>query len=188
MKTLKQYITEVIASIEEAAITPGQAQSSGVALFSNFTPDVVQYVLYEVVGGRINIIGYMHLDDHNGYWEVKNSAAQKGYGPLLYDIALSDAPIGVFPDRYGVSESARVVWRKYWAQRKDVTKEPLPNELDPRYLNYLDLVYKLKSPVNVAPLAVKHKEIVAEQPNGAEFKKLLLRMGVSYFHSRYEDE
>jgi hypothetical protein len=66
-------------------------------------------------------------------WEVDNSAAKKGYGPLLYDIAMEIAggenyidDLGIMPDRTSVSGDAQRVWETYYVNRSDVVHEPLP--------------------------------------------------------------
>ena len=58
-------------------------------------------------------------------WEVVESRAGDGYGPLLYDIAMEYATengIGLMSDRVSVSEEAAKVWNYYLQNRvgKDV--------------------------------------------------------------------
>lgn len=65
----------------------------------------------------------------HGAKEVGTSAAKKGYGPLMYDIAMALSG-GLISDRDAVSTSAKKVWNKY-LQRSDVEKKPLDNIYDP---------------------------------------------------------
>lgn len=57
--------------------------------------------------------------------EIVTSAAQEGYGPLLYDIVM-ELENGLMADRSNVSPSAKKVWAYYLNNRKDVE----PKELD----------------------------------------------------------
>ena len=62
--------------------------------------------------------------DCAGAFIVVNSVAAKGYGPLLYDVAIEYASIigtGLVSDRYSVSPAARDVYTKYNV-RGDVDK------------------------------------------------------------------
>jgi len=64
-----------------------------------------------------------------GAREVIASAAQKGFGPLIYDIAMSWEG-GLIPDRFKVSSQAKNVWKIYF-QRPDIEKKKLDNVDDP---------------------------------------------------------
>lgn len=79
-------------------------------------------------------------------WEVLNSAAESGYGPMLYDIALELAgKSGIIPDRQKVSPAAQAVWKFYYDNRKDVTKTAVDYECDSTQKNKipeLDFVYR----------------------------------------------
>ena len=82
-----------------------------------------------------NILGYIELADvpEGEAWGasmVRQSAADKGYGPLMYDIAMSAAK-SLVSDRDKVSPSAEKVWKVY-QQRSDVKKLPLDDISDPK--------------------------------------------------------
>lgn len=73
-----------------------------------------------------------------GAYEVGESHSQfRGFGPLIYDIALETATElggGIMSDRMAVSDSARNVWRYYQNNRSDVERQQLDspeNELTP---------------------------------------------------------
>ena len=62
---------------------------------------------------------------------VAYSDATKGWGPLLYDVAMEFATItkgGLVSDRSIVSDDAYEVWSYYHNGRKDVSKKQLDNE------------------------------------------------------------
>lgn len=61
-------------------------------------------------------------------WIVAETRAKKGWGPMLYDLAMEWATKnggGLTPDRVLVSKSARNVWRYYQTQRSDVQSHQL---------------------------------------------------------------
>lgn len=66
-------------------------------------------------------------------WEVVNSAAQKGYGPLLYDLTMEYVvnelgDLGLTCDTTSVSGEAQRVWNYYLNNRPDVEHELLPEK------------------------------------------------------------
>jgi|TARA_R110000782_G_scaffold183068_1_gene273295 hypothetical protein len=59
----------------------------------------------------------------SGAWILAGSEASRGWGPLLYDVAIEWASIngkGLTPDRHTVSAQARAVWDYYLNKRGDV--------------------------------------------------------------------
>lgn len=61
-----------------------------------------------------------------GAYVVHESDAAKGYGPMLYDMALAAAgKDGLMPDRHLVSQYAARVWYHYFGNRSDVKTLPL---------------------------------------------------------------
>jgi len=78
----------------------------------------------------------MHVVDPSngesyGSYEIANSVARKGYGPFMYDVAMS---LGkpVISDRGSVSPDAQKIWKYYKDNRSDVKKLPLDNKSAPR--------------------------------------------------------
>ena len=62
---------------------------------------------------------------------VSFSEAEKGYGPLLYDVAMEVATIkggGMVADRVSVSNDAYKIWDYYMKKRSDVNYSQLDNE------------------------------------------------------------
>ena len=72
-------------------------------------------------------------------WMVGSSEAMRGWGPLLYDVAMEYSTMrggGLMPDREMVSGEAKRVWNYYLKNRSDVTAHQLDNledELTPGY-------------------------------------------------------
>jgi hypothetical protein len=61
------------------------------------------------------------------YYVHLTSPTRKGWGPLLYDVAIDYASLegaGIMSDRTSVSDSARGVWEKY-SKRSDVEKHQM---------------------------------------------------------------
>ena len=64
----------------------------------------------------------------DGAWVISSTEATKGWGPLLYDIAIEWATEngeGLTPDRFAVSPDAAKVWDYYLTKRSDVGADQL---------------------------------------------------------------
>lgn len=84
-------------------------------------------LLNELLEDHNAIVGYIKYKFNqycdNDAYEVKLSAAYQGYGPLMYDIALSYIyPKYLISDRTSVSDEAQSVWKYYLNKRPDVNK------------------------------------------------------------------
>ena len=127
---------------------------------------------------RQAILGMVHfgspMQKSNHAREIRASAAEKGFGPLMYDIAMS---LGgeIMADRDSVSDPAKKVWNYYFKNRPgDIEKKPLDNAAEPQTPpesddgiyhddpptldNPLNWTYSLKSKVNVSGLIKNDKE------------------------------
>ena len=88
-----------------------------------------------LLGASDAIVGYVHYNlnhycDNNTY-EIKHSAAYQGYGPLMYDVALSYVyPNYLISDRSSISDEAQSVWKYYLNKRPDVNKELISSILN----------------------------------------------------------
>lgn len=153
-KFLKEYIKILLKEekkeLEEAAIGLESALSSNHSLFIETIEDnLIAFTLVD--SGKIyeklpritklsldslipsDFIGFVLLNPKTvescRAYMVQLSAAEKGYGPLLYDIAMSWAKkhgnFGLVSDRSNVSNAAFNVWRYYNRIRKDVVKKDL---------------------------------------------------------------
>ncbi len=150
--SLRKFVRAILA---EAAMTSQGAASNGLALMRKNSGGQNVYVLYVpaevekmLVSGDIEneaigraIVGFISIQPHEGEaWnagEVKLSAAQKGYGPLMYQYAMTDYAGGLFPDRGSTSAKARTVWQKY-AARADVEKKPFDDPKSPKTPDPID--------------------------------------------------
>lgn len=93
------------------------------------------------------------------YSMIDHVAAKKGWGPFMYDIALSNSPNGLVPDRTTVSSAAQKVWLHYRDARSDVISEPKTDGML-HGVDELDRVYKMKGTgPNVAALEDEHERL-----------------------------
>lgn len=143
--SLQTYVRKIV----EAALTSSDAESSGLALCVVDSAGTLA-ILYNVSkmkdalwhhkGRDVDaVVGMIHATsaEYNahgpsyGGLEIVAAAAEKGYGPLLYDFALSlGKPI--MPDRESVSKKASAVWDYFYSKRSDVKKLRLDNKYDPK--------------------------------------------------------
>ena len=89
-----------------------------------------------IVWGEVTIVSIQGRGDIgpcDGAWKISGSEAQRGWGPLLYDIAMEWATMegnGLIADRDSVSPSAHKVWDHYLNNRGDVMDHQLDNFSD----------------------------------------------------------
>ena len=124
-ETLREFIKCVLA---EAAVSIEQSAALGHAML--LERRVI--VLYRPLDITVDVVGAMRLSDvedldGQSLQFVKNVWAEPGFGPLLYDAALSRGWC-VAPDRDSVSSAAAAVWDHYDMKRKDVSAVSLPEE------------------------------------------------------------
>jgi hypothetical protein len=108
--------------IDEAMVAHGNV-GSDVALFIKGNGTVRDMTLYDPKENKV----YGHIGIHklsSGNWAVGGVAAERGYGPLLYELAMTYVyPTGLMPTRDGdVRGVAEGVWKKFLG-RDDVRKE-----------------------------------------------------------------
>lgn len=150
---LRKYVRAVLV---EAMKTTKDASGNNLALMRStdskgrntyilYVPSMVEQMLtsgeIEHEGISQAIVGFISVQPHQGKaWnagEVKLSAAQKGYGPLMYKYAMSDFAGGLFPDRGTTSQKARVVWQRY-NQDSSVEKKPFDDPKNPKTPDTID--------------------------------------------------
>jgi hypothetical protein len=132
--------------LSEAAISPSQVKSQGLALLRKRNDTMSTYILYDpnvalkvfekaakstddepkippkLINSGKFILGTITTNKpghpSNGAAEIKMTAAVKGYGPFLYDIVMGMEG-GLIPDRNSVSDLAKKIWARY-QKRVDV--------------------------------------------------------------------
>lgn len=221
VSNLRKYIRILV----EAAVGGEQASKGGLALFRGQKGPHYLYVLYdpkalaeEAKGeGLYNmrfdrpldqiILGFLKAEprsgDCNDAMEVKMSAASKGYGPLMYDIVMSDGDGGLMPDRISTSDKAKNVWKFYSSKRKDVKKTPLDDYDNPKTPDTGDDCQVVDDKDDVlnysydgagqsgakSQLLQRHEEVAAQfAENGMKkqaLESILMNMGQSLFDAKY---
>lgn len=83
-----------------------------------------------------DILGYITANkSSSNIWQIDRTAAEKGYGPLMYDILLQELnPDGLKPSNK-IKPQALTVWNYYYSNRSDVTKHTLKTD-SPSYSEY----------------------------------------------------
>lgn len=229
-------IEQYIKSLVEAAVNAAAAQDAGLALMITTDGDKIDLVLYDprkflqfaqenlprtqrtartncsdCITGHIQMrpVPKSYGNSYSAY-VINTTAALKGYGPLMYDIALGMGR-PVVPDRSSVSPSAQRIWTVYKLNRSDVKKLPLDNKDAPRTPDPKDdsVVYpgddELTNPLNFAyirpgsnaqysGMMERHRkvaEIVSAKVPGIslrEIEELLRHGGGEFFFRRYASE
>lgn len=224
LEALRRVVRGVL---KEAAATTQNAAGNNLALMRRQAKGQTAYVLYApaiveqmLTSGDIDadqiskaIYGYISILPHQGEaWnagEVKLSAAQKGYGPLMYQYAMSDYAGGLFPDRGSTSQAARGVWQKYNA-RADVEKKPFDDPKNPKTPDkvddmkpaagtaydgdeaYLNQAYDAPGDASGrSGLMQAHKQFLqkmaAQKISSQVVETMIDSLGDEYFGSRYRD-
>lgn len=156
--------SEQSSDLDEAAIAIAQARSEKLALNIQVgdEPSIILYksaVILETLrsqeergdrdidetelarsGGFVGFVSFME-QHHEGVsmgYSINLAAAEHGYGPMLYDIALSVISPGyLMSDRNDVSKAAQKVWSYYFNNRSDVVKKLINGAEQLQNLGYL---------------------------------------------------
>lgn len=143
-------LKECIRALVEDAVSGSSAIDANMGLYVWHGAGIKMYILYETseVSKKVFtapkvpssvipkcIVGYIQVqpqqEGYNGAAMVQSSAARKGFGPLMYDIAMADNG-AIFPDRISTSDAAKNVWKFYATKRSDVSAKQIDNIEDPK--------------------------------------------------------
>ena len=213
-------------AISETAKQPADAENRGLALSvsvkSPFTylvlyqPSSLEEVCYDVAKQPVHltvdqkvrtaiethpnpVVGFIRMKKDDCGWIIQNSVAEKGYGPLMYDIAFSFAgKQGIVPDRESVSEAARKIWKFYFRNRKNEFRfYPLANN-DPCAVWqddddswFLDVRYSMRqADTGKAESMIQRSNNTINQINSSTQHvlptyEILRRLGSAFFDSMY---
>lgn len=209
------YIKESV--IDEVAISFDSMSKSDIAMhiFKDETDDrgkvIVLYRPWLLADYMSNsermegvIVGFIRVnptDFSPKVWEVKGSAAEKGHGPVMYDIAMSlVSPNYLMADRSVVSPDARKVWKFMHDHRMseyDVIDLP-PfyrwSNLDPTSPNHnlphMDFAYRLRKELPVySTMYGKDSKFFAGYDDRDEKRRtldMLEELAWTYFRDRTE--
>lgn len=139
----------------------------------------------------------MDYDKCDKAWIVTNSASRKGYGPLMYDIALSHiSPNYLAADRSSVSDDASKVWNYYYRARKSEFKiKPLGQNDNCVNSNYdendpVNFSFSMKTKKDFGPLVSRDKWLMNKlgPSNASKAEGILDDMSNQFFDLKYEQE
>tara|TARA_R110002153_G_scaffold269593_1_gene435298 strand:+ start:174 stop:791 length:618 start_codon:yes stop_codon:yes gene_type:complete len=146
MKLLRETIRQIL--LTEAAKVPTDLPEG---YFITMRTEGSDWARWEIVKGATKYyntaehgdkvyghmdIGKVHKDRYGNCldaWMVRMSKASKGFGPMLYDIALeysTQMGSGLISDRGGSTPAAKDVWNYYQDNRTDVEFVQLDNMQD----------------------------------------------------------
>ena len=198
------FIEQVVnQTISEIATGVDQAAQNGMALYVSDKGSSRSFILYNpgelqraledpayekrlhLNPGKliVGVIDISHRTKCDGAWVVNTVAAEKGFGPLMYDIAFSSVgKAGLISDRDTVSNSARKIWKYIGAFRKsEFSFFPInPDNYDcifpERRETYLNYRYVLNQPVDTGRLIQRSNEFLktveSKLPNSNPIEKL----------------
>ena len=183
--------------------TVSSAAVSGLALYDFYGEDgsSLWFVLYRLsqhgiphIQAEIEIEPNAKCREYGKFWEVKRSAAEHGYGPLIYEIALSSDEVtkknGVLlPDSISVSRDAQGVWSKFY-KREDVEVVDLEQEKGCSGYrvnrfgglsqgNFKAMGIRLKEPLDVSSLIEQHENNLFKFSERIEY--LIQEYVIEYF-------
>jgi hypothetical protein len=196
---MKLTILELRSLIKEAMVTAEQAVSQNIALYSSESGNSIWFMLYDshVIAGSYHmfapsepvknmllsaIYGVMWLEFNHDFdaYEVHLSKADHGYGPLLYDIAMSTG-LSLIPDQNSITPDAMNIWKNYMS-RKDIKKTPIISDREEPWMN----VKISGATVNTNALRAKHnitkkkiESIVASRNGTVDFNQTLNKIAMS---------
>lgn len=211
-RILRALVREELRCLSEDAVSPAAAVTAGLALM--MPPDGIgAYVLYDHdkavntlrdMSGETSrelskalfavgtVVGMLYVDKTAQCRDartVMSVAAQRGYGPLLYDVAMADGSLA--PMRDSVSLSAEKVWRHYYERRTDVMHEPLRQcRKHVSVRPWLNFKYTMTGSPPVGPLRERHESTVKKLScdfSRADVEVALLGAADKYFDSRYTE-
>lgn len=215
MNLIQEYVRAVL---QEAAVQ----NISDMGLLIDSSGPIINFVLYDInkfieeskknkkltfsndmINGMIRAkkggFGNCH-----GAWEIAFVAANKGYGPTMYDIAMSTVPSRtIMPDRAEVSSQAKSVWKYYKDNRSDVEAIPFDSSENEEgegecssfhygpSKEYLDYAYRLTGPpaVDASQAIGNHKKLVIDLNNkkeglGTSFSNSLKAGSINFFKGK----
>lgn len=202
MNLLRKIIREAIESVvlNEAAVPMSEIlKNPSIGLIDGSSRTQVQLDLYDFSANRVlGTIGASHVADN--IFHVTGVAAEKGYGPLMYEFAMmSIFDNGLTPTRNAdIRGSAWEIWKQFY-NRGDVGKFPIPensraysDEFDPGYYEGEAEGEEIigNTAFTISP-SNEFKNLIERTPILMKIKKAdkdeIRRKGGDYFSYKYAD-
>lgn len=189
---------------EETVETVSQASSLALAKLDPYLGsygDEIGFVLYKKEQHKFpDIIAAVTItiqpSCNNKYHKIERAAADHGYGPFIYEVALSEYPL--IPD-FEISTEAQRVWIKFF-NREDIEAVSVQDMQDKNGCDFYKGIYfkhvesnfkyldgyvphgvQLKNPIDVSELYRRHHMNVV---HGLVSEKKLTTLTEEFFHKR----
>lgn len=148
------------------------------------------------------IVGMINLvpsEESNKIYEVKAIAAESGYGPVMYDIAMSYIkPNYLMADRSHVSDAARKVWAYTFNNRLSeydtikIGKDSKWMDSEDKEVPFLNLAYKIKKELSITSSVItRDKQFFANEPRKNTREEMLTTLEEQawvYFRDRMQEQ
>lgn len=217
---ISRIVAEEIKLLDEKAVPLDQLEAEAVALMILGDSTDKVYILYDTTALK-NFLGTsdfsLYPNDPDtffvvsfvasswfemcNFWTIDMSAARNGYGPISYEIVMSEvSPDFITSDRKNVSSKARNVWQRFYTDRA--------NEFDIKPISYktadenetcghakagsdisLTKAFSIKSKLNVGVLIENHKRFLDQTPKGFDHQFLtdyIYKSGQKFFRENYK--
>jgi hypothetical protein len=201
---LRNLIESIVKqTLDEAAKSQSDAMSQNLALYVQREDGVFQLVLYDpslIQNIRSSIIGFIKVKFKNGCgnWIVKYAAANNGFGPLMYELAMSLIyPDYLRSDNESVSSEAQRVWTFFLKNRRSEFKSEKVADQAPGKTNCLPALgtkeegvqysFSINNPINYSNLEETHEKVAYDMriPGRKEFQTKLVAAGEAFFWRMY---
>jgi len=166
----------------------GEDNNTFFVLFENNLEFQQALINYDYDKISEHIFGVIELRDNQMYQTMEVDAvwARKGYGPLMYLIALkSVGSYGLTASRVQVSAGAKEIWRNFYegVGKKFINAIPLgAKHHEEGYLNYK---YVLKVPYDIGPMLMRGK--VALRDKHGEKRNALMEAAAMVLRQKLGD-
>jgi len=152
--------------------------------------------LDQLIVGMINLVP---SEESNKIYEVKAIAAESGYGPVIYDIAMSYIkPNYLMADRSHVSVAARKVWAYTFNNRLSeydtikIGKDSKWMDSEGKEVPFLNLAYKIKKELSITSSVItRDKQFFANEPRKNTREEMLTTLEEQawvYFRDRMQEQ
>lgn len=202
IKTYNQFINEKAIPFED--ILKEETQQ-GLIVKDSKAPGggkLRNIVLYDFDDKQV--LAFAQIREWDGLWEINMTAAEKNYGPDLYDIALMSAyPESIIPSKT-IRPDAQKVWKYYKENRTDVKKVSIPKDHsefkkryetevngkeeysnDPAMLDVINTMYSLEKTDMFDALVKRGEEYIEKYK--VDVNKII-HIADRYFWKRYDKE
>lgn len=170
--------------------------NNGICKFILYRPNVLKERYeegsYDLASSAI--VGYFSMvkEDECNAWSVKMVAAEKGYGPVLYDMGMSRiSPEGLMADRRETTEAAKRIWNYMLTVRADdynITPLGANCPHSTGNDNALKYSFAIKDPISYRPLIANHNRCMSDMVDEGKDQESVLETikdaGWSFFGMR----